>query len=72
MGRYIARRLLLTIPVLLGSTFLIFALDQAVFVPGTWLDRCRGGSRQVREVGPRSSDRRSAMLDQGSPRSSVS
>ena len=30
MGRYIARRLLLTIPVLLGSTFLIFAMVYAL------------------------------------------
>lgn len=30
MGRYIARRLLLTIPVLLGATFLIFALVYAL------------------------------------------
>ncbi|MDQ3611012.1 MAG: ABC transporter permease, partial [Actinomycetota bacterium] len=30
MGRYIARRLLLTIPVLLGSTFLIFSMVYAL------------------------------------------
>ena len=30
MGRYVARRLLLTIPVLLGSTFLIFAMVYAL------------------------------------------
>ena len=30
MGRYIARRLLLTIPVLLGASFLIFAMVYAL------------------------------------------
>lgn len=43
MGRYIARRLLLTIPVLLGSTFLIFALVYAL--PGDDIARLIGDRR---------------------------
>ena len=38
MGRYVARRLLLTIPVLLGASFLIFAMVYALRAP----DPCAG------------------------------
>ncbi|MGY1723234.1 ABC transporter permease [Blastococcus sp. SYSU DS0533] len=44
MGRYIARRLLLTIPVLLGASFLIFALVYAL--PGDPI-RALGGDRPL-------------------------
>jgi len=44
MGRYIARRLLLTIPVLLGASFLIFAMVYAL--PGDPI-RALGGDRPL-------------------------
>ncbi|MGY1828599.1 MULTISPECIES: ABC transporter permease [unclassified Blastococcus] len=44
MGRYIARRLLLTIPVMLGASFLIFALVYAL--PGDPI-RALGGDRPL-------------------------
>ena len=44
MGRYIARRLLLTIPVLIGASFLIFALVYAL--PGDPI-RALGGERPL-------------------------
>src|SRR3712207_6394223 len=44
MGRYIARRLLLTIPVLIGSSFLIFAMVYAL--PGDPI-RALGGDRPL-------------------------
>ncbi|MGK5110911.1 MULTISPECIES: ABC transporter permease [unclassified Geodermatophilus] len=44
MGRYVARRLLLTIPVLLGASFLIFALVYAL--PGDPI-RALGGDRPL-------------------------
>ncbi|SHN63699.1 oligopeptide transport system permease protein [Geodermatophilus obscurus] len=44
MGRYIARRLLLTIPVLIGASFLIFALVYAL--PGDPI-RALGGDRPL-------------------------
>jgi len=44
MGRYVARRLLLTIPVLLGATFLIFAMVYAL--PGDPI-RALGGDRPL-------------------------
>jgi oligopeptide transport system permease protein len=44
MGRYIARRLLITIPVMLGATFLIFALVYAL--PGDPI-RALGGDRPL-------------------------
>jgi len=44
MGRYIARRLLLTIPVLLGASFLIFAMVYAL--PGDPI-RALGGDRPI-------------------------
>ncbi len=44
MGRYIARRLLLTIPVLVGASFLIFALVYAL--PGDPI-RALGGERPL-------------------------
>ena len=47
MGRYIARRLLLTIPVLLGASFLIFALVYAL--PGDPI-RALAGDRPLSEA----------------------
>ena len=44
MGRYVARRLLLTIPVLLGASFLIFAMVYAL--PGDPI-RALGGDRPL-------------------------
>jgi oligopeptide transport system permease protein len=44
MGRYVARRLLLTIPVLLGASFLIFAMVYAL--PGDPI-RALGGDRPI-------------------------
>jgi oligopeptide transport system permease protein len=44
MGRYVARRLLLTIPVLFGATFLIFAMVYAL--PGDPI-RALGGERPI-------------------------
>jgi oligopeptide transport system permease protein len=44
MGRYIARRLLLTVPVLLGASFLIFAMVYAL--PGDPI-RAMGGDRPL-------------------------
>src|ERR671920_769556 len=44
MGRYIARRLLLTVPVLIGASFLIFALVYAL--PGDPI-RALGGDRPL-------------------------
>lgn len=44
MGRYVARRLLLTIPVLIGASFLIFALVYAL--PGDPI-RALGGDRPL-------------------------
>ena len=44
MGRYVARRLLLTIPVLIGASFLIFAMVYAL--PGDPI-RALGGDRPL-------------------------
>src|SRR3712207_3470600 len=44
MGRYVARRLLLTIPVLIGASFLIFAMVFAL--PGDPI-RALGGDRPI-------------------------
>ena len=44
MGRYVARRLLLTIPVLFGASFLIFAMVYAL--PGDPI-RALGGDRPL-------------------------
>src|SRR5215210_8391788 len=47
MGRYIARRLLLAIPVLIGASFLIFAMVFAL--PGDPI-RALGGDRPISEA----------------------
>ncbi len=44
MGRYVARRLLLTIPVLIGASFLIFTMVYAL--PGDPI-RAPGGDRPL-------------------------